>query len=258
MKKCMFALAIFLMFAAIASAEPYFSISSLDDWEAPETLQQISPLEPPEWEDYMQQWELYRDPQTEPYPTDNTDPEQNWYIISADWSSPTPDPIPYCTVLHLGLEFKVVCHNVIIDLVGWWTSDGQKVQAGANGGYIPIPGFNVQDQVQPQQIRIQNGNNNGEPEPGEIPMEIMEMQLAAVTPMELYEILGSEPFKELRLGGRERNLPAGSRSSRFAPMAEIPFRSMASAISSLTVSLTFSLKLTSQAVRLHWPPAIFL
>ena len=142
---------------------------------------------------------------------DYSDPEENWFFIQADWKMSDGSAIPYCTVLHLGLKFKVTCHNVIIDIVGWWTSNGQPVQAGANGGYIPIPGFNVQDgiqmPVQTQQIRIQNGNNNGDQEPGEIPLEIVEMKLAALEPRILHELLGPEPFKQLRPGGLENRLP---------------------------------------------------
>jgi len=153
---------------------------------------------------------------------DTTDSGENWYIIKADWRTSDGSPIPFCTVLHLGLEFQATCHNVIIDLVGWWTKNGQKVQAGQNGGYVPIPGFRVEDNIlsspgspaissminEPAQVlRLQNGNGNGDPEPGEIHTEIVALQLVAFTAERLREALGENPFGQLRLGGMQENLP---------------------------------------------------
>ena len=80
---------------------------------------------------------------------DFSDPEQNSFIFRADWSGET---YTYCDVIHLGLFFDVTCHNIVIDLVGWWTIDGRPVSASfevltglLNGGTIPIPGFEVED-----------------------------------------------------------------------------------------------------------------
>jgi len=141
---------------------------------------------------------------------DLTDPAENWYIIKADWWTDTP--IPYCTILHLGLEFEATCHNVIIDIVGWWTSNGRKIPDSTNGGHVPIPGFRVEDRIagapghEPQSLRLQNGDADGEPEPGEISTKLVEMQLVGMTPIEVREKLGPEPFKELRVGGLVEHL----------------------------------------------------
>ena len=134
---------------------------------------------------------------------------QNWYNITADWSGAD---VQYCTVIHLGLKFEVTCHNIIVDLVGWWTNDGVKLQNGFNGGHVPILGFDVQDgigdlaQSGPQLIQLRNGNGDGIPQEGEIPMEIVQMDLVGLTPIELGQ-LGPDPFGELRVGGRQEQLP---------------------------------------------------
>lgn len=145
---------------------------------------------------------------------DTTDPGENWYIIKADWWTNTP--IPYCTILHLGLEFDATCHNVIIDVVGWWTSNGQRAGgAGAqNDGYVPIPGFRVEDKLpglpgsqEGQKLRLQNGDGDGDPEPGEINTKIIELRLVGLSPLQVTEMLGDKPFEELRTGGMQENLP---------------------------------------------------
>ncbi len=145
---------------------------------------------------------------------DLSDPAENWYIIKADWWG--PNTIPYCTVLHLGLEFEVTCHNIIIDLVGWWTRNGQPIPAGSglnNEGFVPVPGFDVQDDIgalpgeATQFMRLQNGNLNGRQDPGEIQTEIVQMDLVGLSPVELRTQLGAEPFKELRVGGLQEDLP---------------------------------------------------
>ncbi len=143
---------------------------------------------------------------------DPCDPgSQNWYVFTADWWS--PNLIQYCTVLHLGLEFEVSCHNIIIDLFGWWTYNGQRVgTTGVNGGFVPIPGFDVQDGIvghppDPAQVmRLQNGNLNGQQEPGEIPTEIVALDLVGLSPVEITTQLGAEPFKELCVGGKQEGL----------------------------------------------------
>lgn len=89
----------------------------------------------------------------------------NWFIVKADWWTGTP--IPYCTILHLGLEFEATCHNVIIDLVGWWTSNGQPIPPGSgaqNDGFVPIPGFRVTDNIPglPEQYGQYSGYSSAE------------------------------------------------------------------------------------------------
>lgn len=143
---------------------------------------------------------------------DTTDPAQNWYNFRADWSLPPGMlGIPYCTILHLGLEFQVTCHNIIIDLKGWWTLNGQPVNKGTNKGFIPIPGFDVQDNIlsspgNKQYMRMQNGNGNGIPEPGEIEAQIVQIDLVSLSEEELYAMLGAEPFRELHESGRQAGL----------------------------------------------------
>jgi hypothetical protein len=155
---------------------------------------------------------------------DSTDPCENWYIFKADWWTDTT--IPYCTVLHLGLEFEVSCHNVIIDLVGWWTRDGQRVgTTGVNGGFVPIPGFDVQDDIvghppEPCQVmRLQNGNLNGQQDPGEISTEIVALDLAGLSPVELVTVLGPNPFAELRVSGKQEDLQWVAVENEFGPIS---------------------------------------
>ncbi len=128
---------------------------------------------------------------------------QNWYIVKADWSGAD---YKHCDILHLGLFFDVTCHNVIIDLVGWWTRDGVRL-GGANAGEVPIPGFRVQDTPSSdaasadQTFELHNDSQR-------IPIEIVQMDLAAVGSRgELERLLGSEPYRELNTNGRQSRLP---------------------------------------------------
>lgn len=142
---------------------------------------------------------------------DLTDPGQNWYNIVAHWQRTTP--IPFCAVFHLGLLFDVNCHNVIIDVRGYWTRNGQPIPGGFNFGFWPTLGFNVDLATGPmpsngQFIRIQNGNANGAVEPGEIETLVVGMDVFPVANREELELLlGPTPFRELRLGGLQDTLP---------------------------------------------------
>ena len=76
------------------------------------------------------------------------DPNDCWYTFTADWWLDAGEPgIPFCTVVHLGLLFFVEDENTMIDLVGWWTLDGQRVGdiigGYANEGFVPVSGFYV-------------------------------------------------------------------------------------------------------------------
>lgn len=142
---------------------------------------------------------------------DTTDPGQNWYKITADWSGLD---IPYCNVIHLGLEFEVTCHNIIIELVGWWTKDGVRINAGANQGYVPVLGFDVHDNIGdpanqgPQYIRIQNGGpDSAHPVEGAIPVHVVRMDLIKIKADEMEQLLGENPFAQLRPGGLQEALP---------------------------------------------------
>ena len=112
------------------------------------------------------------------------------------------------------MKFAVTCHNIIIDLKGWWTFNGQRLVDGRNGGYVPIVGFDVQDGISndpdeqaTQMIQLRNGNGDGQQQAGEIPSEILAMELVAMSPEMLHEILGPEYFSELREDGLQNQLP---------------------------------------------------
>ncbi|UCG49376.1 MAG: hypothetical protein JSU94_06255 [Phycisphaerales bacterium] len=134
---------------------------------------------------------------------DDKDLSGKWYIVKADWSGAD---YKHCDILHVGLFFDVVCHNVIVDLVGWWTRDGVRLP-GANAGEVPIPGFRVQDTPSSdmaaagQTFELHNDSKS-------ISIEIVQMDLATVESREeLERLLGSEPFRELNTNGRQNRLP---------------------------------------------------
>jgi len=156
---------------------------------------------------------------------DMTDPGQNWYIFKADWSG--ADYV-YCEVLHLGLQFDVTCHNVIIDLVGWWTINGQRLppppNGPPNGGAVPLPGFNVRDQVvgSPQFMSLHNDSHlfgEGISQQG-IPMSIVQLDAVSMTAEEMELLFGSpeRAFAELRLGGAQEQLPWKHAMNRNGPI----------------------------------------
>ena len=151
-----------------------------------------------------------------------------WWCFSADWDGWDYE---YCTEFHAGLLFEVVCHNVMIDLVGWWTIDGVRVGGAGQtaappsdtSGYWPILSWMVEDNIRMgvdpepfdpngQNLRLRNGS--GAAEAGGFDIEIVALELASLdTPggidssNELEVILGPRPLAELRVGGRERDLP---------------------------------------------------
>jgi hypothetical protein len=143
---------------------------------------------------------------------------QNWYDFTADWSG---KDYRYCEVLHLGLFFDVTCNNVAVNLVGWWTVNGQPIPIPlpptpppVNGGSVPIPGFNVRDIPHlgmPQMITLFNHSRGGGGGGGSggIETEIVRMDLVGLTKEELESKLGPIPraFEELRVGGAQETLP---------------------------------------------------
>ncbi|MGB2864492.1 MAG: GEVED domain-containing protein [Sedimentisphaerales bacterium] len=147
---------------------------------------------------------------------DFSDPEQNSFIFRADFSGET---YTYSDIIHLGLFFDVTCHNIVIDLVGWWTIDGRPVSASfevrtglLNGGTIPIPGFEVEDrppEKDPQVVRVRNDSNLSEIAAGGIETEIVQMDLVGMSQEELEVYLGPVPraFEQLQAGGAQEELP---------------------------------------------------
>jgi hypothetical protein len=141
---------------------------------------------------------------------DTTNPDQNMYNFKADWSGFT---YKYCEILHLGLFFDLECNNLVIDLVGWWTFNGQRL-VGRNGGAIPISGFMVQDLPDqgPQRMRILNDSQLGGGGSGGagIPLEIVQMGLVSMPRAMALEMFGgslNNIFPELRLDGMQERLP---------------------------------------------------
>jgi len=147
---------------------------------------------------------------------DSSDPAQNSFIFRADFSGET---YRYCDVVHLGLFFDVICHNIVIDLVGCWTIDGRPVSASfevrtglLNGGTIPIPGFEVEDrppEKDPQVVRIRNDSNLSEIGAGGIETEIVQLDMVGMSQEELEVHLGPIPraFEQLRADGAQEELP---------------------------------------------------
>jgi len=147
---------------------------------------------------------------------DLSDPGQNSFFFRADWSGET---YTYCDVIHLGLFFDVICHNIVIDLVGWWTIDGMPVSATfpvhtglLNGGTVPIPGFEVEDRPPeklPQVVRIHNDSDLSETGAGGIQTEIVQMDLVGMSPEQLEVHLGPIPkaFEQLQADGAQEELP---------------------------------------------------
>ncbi|OXU15087.1 GEVED domain-containing protein [Sedimentisphaera salicampi] len=134
-----------------------------------------------------------------------------YYQVEMDWSNPVEDPIPYCTVIHLGFELEVINSNVILEVKGWWTKDGEPVGDIAepnlpNDGFTPLLGFRVEDgMINPPPIgmpefgylTLRNGDGNPDTSQGEIPVEIVQLELAVLSPEELANQLGDYPFGEL-------------------------------------------------------------
>ena len=136
---------------------------------------------------------------------DYGDPGENWYIFRADWSGM---PIPWCNKIHLGVKFDVVCHNVIIDLVGWWTLGGNPYPAGgADQGQIPIPGFNVQDNILPEVMPERPRQSMRLSYEGPLPPRITKLDVAVMDAETAKQILGERPLQELYEEGAQIRLP---------------------------------------------------
>ncbi len=135
--------------------------------------------------------------------TPDPDSEGNWFFFTADWSGAD---YPYCSILHLGLLFDVEGANVVVDLVGWWTLDGERIDTGQNLGFFPVPGFDVSDEA--QTLRLQNGIVDGIINPGEIPIEIVNLDVVPIADQaQLEALLGPNPFLELTRTGLQQTLP---------------------------------------------------
>jgi len=92
-----------------------------------------------------------------------------FYDFTADWNDVDTNMypsgyIPYCSWIHLGLEFDEECHNIGYWLRGTWTRDGIDPENS------PMYGFKVDDLAPMQYIRIQNASY--------VPTELIQMDLA--------------------------------------------------------------------------------
>ncbi len=148
------------------------------------------------------------------YTIKQDDANPNEFHFTADWwLDPDQAPIPYCTVIDLCIFIDVNGKNIIVDLRGWWTRDGVRVEAGQwNSGYFPVMGFNVEDFINEplpphgQLFQLVNGNYNGKPGDAQIPVEIVQLDLVPLDPGGL-EVLGKDPFSQLRVDGLQKELP---------------------------------------------------
>ena len=131
--------------------------------------------------------------ETNLFQPDTTDPDENTWLFHMDWWFPpgSPEGYVFCQVLHLGLLFDVECHNTVIDLVGWWTWDGEPLQQTPtqgptlNGGAVLIPGFDVQDQGEPQRIQIRNDSGKSPVVPGINATQVLAMDLLVLKKEEM-------------------------------------------------------------------------
>ncbi|MCP4708206.1 MAG: hypothetical protein GY869_06250, partial [Planctomycetes bacterium] len=134
---------------------------------------------------------------------DYSDPGENWYIFQADWKGA---PVPYCTTLDLGLKFDVVCHNIIIDLVGWWTLGGQPYP-NANQGKVQIPGFDVQDNIVPDDgignrvEQFMTLSYKPELNPDIAPPRLTQLGVAVLDAKAAKALLGDRPLQQLNEEG---------------------------------------------------------
>ncbi|NDV61609.1 hypothetical protein G0Q06_04020 [Puniceicoccales bacterium CK1056] len=119
---------------------------------------------------------------------DLSDPDQFAYIFQADW---TGADYEFCQDLHLGLFFDLECHNLMIDLKGWWTKDGEPV------GMTLLPGFEAEDEFGPTTPHLRLRNDS------QIPGEIVALRLTGLSPEEVEGLFGTaqDMFPELAPGG---------------------------------------------------------
>jgi hypothetical protein len=121
---------------------------------------------------------------------DLSDPAENVYFFRAYWSGYN---YPYDSETHLGLFFNLECHNLMIDITGWWTVDGQPI------GLTLLPGFEMNDNFggqAEQYLRLWNQSG--------VEGEVVGLWFARLTPPEVVELFGTpgKMFPEMRKGGR--------------------------------------------------------
>lgn len=122
------------------------------------------------------------------YP-DYSSSEQNVYLFRADWSGAD---YKYCDILHLGLMFDLECHNLILDVVGWWTVDGEPI------GEFLLPGYRVFDNFQnPFESRLSLHNDTA------IDGQVTQLFVTVLSPEEVGLLFGTKEnmFQEMRKGG---------------------------------------------------------
>ncbi len=91
--------AVLLAGSASVLADPYFSLDSLDDWNQAMS-EHIVPLEPTQWDQYMDEWMMYTE-EGDPYPSTLFQPAQLYtYDEGGPFEAPGlvmawgPDPVP--------------------------------------------------------------------------------------------------------------------------------------------------------------------
>ena len=103
----------------------------------------------------------------------------NYYKYSGGWSGSVP--VPPSSTVHFGKYWDEECHNIFVELTGWWTDEnGDKIVPDGGGSYpygndAPLVGFEVLDQILepnplPQTLELQNWTGN--------PLSIQGLQIA--------------------------------------------------------------------------------
>jgi hypothetical protein len=101
---------------------------------------------------------------------------QNEYLFRADWNGAT---YQLGEMLHLGLMFDLTCHNLMLDIYGWWSKDGNPV------GYPLLPGYEVRDDFEnPSNQKLTVDNNTPKN------AQVVDLKVTKLTPAQVTDIFG--------------------------------------------------------------------
>lgn len=107
---------------------------------------------------------------------DTSVPAQNEFLFRADWSGAV---YQFGDILHLGLMFDLSCHNIMIDIVGWWSKDGNPV------GYPLLPGYEVRDDFEnPFNQKLTLDNNTP------YNAQVVDLKMTKLTPAQVTDLFG--------------------------------------------------------------------